>query len=864
MAVVALLAPDSTLIQYTRTHKDGGFYLEHIPPGSYLLFITHPAYNSLVRSIHTDGHIDTDLGIVALPPRADTLPSVTVTPRSLGPQWHGDTLEYNTAHVKTRINATVEELLLRLPGVQVDQDGNITVNGQRIQQLLVDGKAFFGDDPTIVTRNFNADMIAKAQVLDKKSKQAEFTGVDDGKRTKTLNLVLKEDSKKGYFLKTEAGGDTDGFYNANGLFGSFKGNRQLAALGMAANTGATNFNGNVGQYGSSLILFQGIADPFGATAGTGIPTTAGGGTHYANSWGEGQANLTGDYSYGRVSSRPFSTLISRQVLPDSIYIQQQQSSSRNFHDQHRVNASLEGTLDTLSAYNIAFDGNTVQGHNDFQSNSSSSFNDTLVNSSIRNIHSDIQSQNFNTSMMWRIRGRRKKDRNFTVGAGVVSQQSTANGFLYAINSFFQPNGSPLRTDTTDQRKANRSNDLAFSGSLSYTRAVWTDAILALSYGVTFSKSRSFQSTYAHSDGKYDKFIDSLSNDYQNNVLTQQATVNLQGRTSRIMYVIGGDILDYTYRQTDLLKDNILRTHYLNFAPRINTRYGINKYKGINIDYSGRTQQPSITQLQPVQNNNDPLHIVKGNPGLRGSFTHDFGIMYSEFVNPIFNLNFNFGFTTNSISAKTYTDTLGRQITQAVNVNGNYNFSLNYSFTRKIKQMDLDVSVSTNVMYNRTVNYVNQYLSRNNNYGSTGGITLSKFAPGKFSLQVNARANYTFGNSSVNINGNIHYWTQYYSAQFSIFFLKGFEINTNGVYNWRQKLDNFDKKNATLLLNVSIGKDFLKNQLNIRWRMYDILGQNAGISRTTTANQTTESNYNVMGRYWMLSAGWRFVRHGKMK
>jgi len=864
MAVVALLTSDSTLIQYTRTRKDGGFHLLNIPTGSYLLFITHPAYTSLVRSIHMDEHGDADLRIVALPPRADTLPSVIVTPRSLGPQLHGDTLEYNTAHVKTRINATVEELLTRLPGVQVDQDGNITVNGQRIQQLLVDGKAFFGDNPTIVTRNFNADMIAKAQVLDKKSKQAEFTGVDDGKRTKTLNLVLKEDSKKGYFLKAEAGGDTDGFYNANGLFGSFKGNRQLAALSMTTNTGGTGFNDNVGGYGASLILFQGAIDPFGATAGPGIPTTAGGGLHYANSWSEGQANLAGDYGYGRVSSRPFSTLISRQVLPDSIYVQQQQSSSRNFHDQHRMNASLEGTLDTSSAFNITFTGNTMQGHNESQSNSNSSFNDTLVNSSIRTIHSDIQSQSFNGSMMWRIRERQKKGRNFTVAVGFVSQQNTGNGFLYALNSFFQPNGALLRTDTTDELKAIHSGDLTFSGSLSYSQALWTDAVLALSYGVTFSKSRSFQSTYAHSDGKYDKFIDSLSNDYQNNVLTQQVTANIQARKGRIMYVIGGDILDYTYKQTDLLKDNMLCTRYLNFAPRINTRYSINKLKGVNIDYNGLTQQPSITQLQPVQNNNDPLHIVKGNPRLRESFAHNVGIMYSNFANPIFNLNLNFGFTRNSISAKTYTDTLGRQITQAVNVNGNYNFSLNYSFTRKIKPIDLDVNVSSNVSYNRTVNYVNQYLSRNNNYVSSGAISLNKFAAGKFSLQVNARANYTLSNSSINTNGNIHYWTQYYSAQLSIFFLKGFEINTNGIYNWRQKLDNFDKKNATFLLNASIGKDFLNNQLNIKWRIYDILGQNAGVSRNTTTNQTIESNYNVMGRYWMLSAAWRFVRHGKMK
>ena len=205
LVVVAILNRDSTLLQFTRTRKDGSWSFRGIPAASYLLFISHPSYSDYTARLVIKVDSITDLGTLFLQPKADTLAAVIVTPRNPPVRMRGDTLEYNVANVKMKINATVEELLSRLPGVQIDENGGITVNGQRVQRLLVDGEDFLSGDPTIVTKNFNADMIARMQVLDKKSSQAEFTGVDDGQRTKTVNLVLKDDAKRGYFVKGEAG-----------------------------------------------------------------------------------------------------------------------------------------------------------------------------------------------------------------------------------------------------------------------------------------------------------------------------------------------------------------------------------------------------------------------------------------------------------------------------------------------------------------------------------------------------------------------------------------------------------------------------------------------------------------------------------
>src|SRR6185503_19511429 len=174
-----------------------------------------------------------DLGSIFLLPQGQLLSAVTVVSSvSLMPRRKGDTLEYNTANIRSPVNSSVEELLMRLPGIRVDQDGNVYINGEKVEKLMIEGEEMFGGNPALITKNFNADMIARVQVLDKKSKQAEFTGISDGAKTKTINLILKEDSKKGYFLKAEGGGGSEKYYYGNGLAGDFKGHRQMAALAM--------------------------------------------------------------------------------------------------------------------------------------------------------------------------------------------------------------------------------------------------------------------------------------------------------------------------------------------------------------------------------------------------------------------------------------------------------------------------------------------------------------------------------------------------------------------------------------------------------------------------------------------------------
>lgn len=872
LVVVALLQQDSTLVQFTRTKRDGSWSFRDIPAGHYQILISHPSYDDYTAPVNIAADSMTDLGRLILAPKSDSLSAVIVTPKSPPIHMRGDTLEYNTANMKLKVNATVEELLSRLPGVQVDQNGVITVNGQKVQRLLVDGEDIFSGDPTIVTRNFNADMIAKVQVLDKKSSQAEFTGIDDGQRTKTVNLTLKEDSKKGYFVKAEAGagdgtGDgPQGYYNTNGLLGSFKGHRQFAALGMVANNGTTGFSGGSGDVGGGLSIGSG-GDALGGSAGSGIPQVEGAGAHYANKWNGNEDHVSANGSLGHLVTHPFSTSINSQFLSgDSTYTQNQSSQSVNSNDQHNFNADYDYIPDTVSAFRLSLGGMNSDGRNQFSSTGNSLFNDTLVNSSVRTINSVVHDENFRGNLMWRIRSRKKKTRNFAVVVGMARQDNTTNGYLYSLNNFYQPNGTLLSADTTDQRKVISTSGLFLNSSLNYTQPLWKDAVLAMSYGLSFNNSQSLQSTYNRGgDAKYQAYVDSLSNHYQNDVLTQRTTINLQVSNRPLSYTIGGDLLQYAYKQQDLLKDSVLRYSYLNIAPRINMRYNVSKFRSVSFDYSGNTQQPSITQLQPVQNNNDPLHITLGNPDLHPSFSHHFGMGFNSIKPVMFNVGMNFGFTTNSISTKTYTDSLGRQISQAVNINGgSENAGLYLGLNHKLMPVGIDLGVNMNGSYGRNTNYVGALLSNNDNYNAGGGLSLGKFVADKYSVRFNSNVNYSYTRSSISAGAVTKYWTQSHNAELSYFPLPGLEINSNCYYTWRQKTSVFDKDNSTMLWNAYIGKMFLSNRLSIKWRINDILGQNAGVNRSSSYTQSSQTTTNIIGRYWMLSASWRFMKHGSVK
>jgi outer membrane receptor protein involved in Fe transport len=792
-----------------------------------------------------------------LPIKVDSLKAVIVT-AALRPHIKGDTIEYNVEHLAMQPNAVVEELLRRLPGLQIDIDGNITYNGDKIDHLLVEGQDIFGSSPTMVTRNFDASKIALVQILDRKSDDAVFKGIDDGTRTKMLNLVLKENAKNGYFGKVEVGGNAEQYYNANGVLAAFRDKEQFTAIGMTANTGVLGASAD----GAGVAFLSGISEPLGASAGMGIPTFSAVALHYANTLNRVGEYVEGNYQYSHYFSQPVTSTQSLQTEPDSVYGQSQQTQSVNNRDQHWLAAKYEWAPDPNSEFRVNFRGTNTEEQNQFMANGNSTFNDTIVNSNLRTIQDQMNRQRGNGGIAWKTRIGQQAGQIFSITADLDILDATTNGYLYSVDRFYEPKEILQSIDTVNQRKQIISHALTVNGSVNFTKPLWKGTVLGMSYGLALNTDQPLQATYNRGDGSYKEMIDSLSSHFRTQTLNQDITLNLQGKVSHFTYILGNDWQGYGYHQYDLIADSAMHLRYSNLAPKVLLNYTPNQGINIGFQYAAVTQQPSILQLAPIVNNSNPLYITLGNPDLKPGFNQSFKLNFHRFSTWQINLGLNMTLNSNSISTKTTTDSLGRQISQPVNVDGGRTGGINLFISRKI--LGFYAGFHAVGIYSQTVNFINADLSQNNSYTAGGGISLNKYVADQYNLQINTNFSYFDQVSSINPIAPVHYWTQSHSGALTIWLIPHFEIGTNATYTWQEKTSSFTTSTSVLLWNSYVSRNFLHNKLVIKAQFNNMLNQNAGISRTNSANVNTEISTNILGRYWMLSAIFHFDQKFKRK
>ncbi|WP_431211743.1 carboxypeptidase-like regulatory domain-containing protein [Puia sp. P3] len=549
LVAVTLLNSDSSLVLFTRTDNLGKFRLSgEVPAGHFLLFLSHPSYSILYQSIAINSDSPTDLGELLLKPRIDSLPPVIVSGPSGRPRVKRDTIEFNTENVHVRANAVVDELLGRLPGLHVDLNGNITYNGQRIEKLLVDGEDLFGSDPSIVTRNFDADRIARVQILDRKSDRTTFTGVDDGSRTKTLNLVLKENSRDTYFGNADAGRNLQGIYDANDLIASLHNKEQFTALAMATNTGTVGFSSDVAGTSARAGILSWKGDDLGTSAGKGIPHFIATGLHYANTWDRSEGHINGNYQYGHLYTNPNATNIITQILPDTLYVQNQSNRSFNAQNQHYFDLLYDFDPDTLSSFKLSANGNTVTGNNIFNSSTNSSFNNKTVNGNLRSINSSVNHDNYSGTVYWRLRSKVNPSRVFSIISSLRKTENLTDAKLYTLDYYYTPTGSILRQDTVDQQKHLSNNQTDASGIVNFTTPIFKNVVAAMSYILTYEKAGNSQITFAKSNGKYIIPVDSLNSRFKEETYDHQLTTNIQGKTRRLEYIAGADLLSHSYHR----------------------------------------------------------------------------------------------------------------------------------------------------------------------------------------------------------------------------------------------------------------------------------------------------------------------------
>jgi len=793
----------------------------------------------------------------------------------------GDTTEYNADSFKVPPNASVEELLKKLPGIQVDKNGQITAQGEKVQKVLVDGEEFFGDDPTLATQNLRADMVDKVQVFDKKSDQATFTGVDDGEKTKTLNLKLKENKKNGYFGKLSTGAGTDGYHDSQAMFNSFSKKRKLSGYGIVSNTGKTGLNwqerNSYGQMSSGAgydettdtYFFSGSRDDLdswdGNYEGQGYPLVQTGGLMYSNKWNEDKQSVNGSYKIMQLYVDGSSTTNSQYLLPDTLYYTNSSQRFSNNILRQRANASYEIQLDSTSSIKIQADGGLDHKTTGSVFNTQSLAEDSsLVNQNDRNINTIGDNRSLNSNILWR-KKLRKKGRTLSLNIIERFSRSTSDGYLNSTTEFYE-NGSIESTQRIDQYKTNLNENFSFDTKLTYSEPLSATSSLIINYGVIVNNSNSNRNSFNQdNNGKYSQLDTLFSNDYAFNMFTHRGgiTYNLINKKLRVNF--GTNVGLTSFDQRDVRKDITRTRDFVNWYPQATVAYMFNSQRRFTFNYNGSTRQPGIDQIQPLRTNEDPLNVTIGNPDLKPQFYNSVRISFNDFrllsERGIY-VSANYSFTTNAISSRSTVDANGRRTNQSVNVDGNRSAGMYVDYGLKLTKLAARVGLNGSFNYSRYVNYVNDALNVTNSGNYRSGIYIRHRKDKIYELGLEAFANYTNSSSSVQQRVQTNYWSFNMSPDVSFFLPWKVEIHSDCIINLRQKTEVFTTNNNVFLWNAWIGKKLLKNDaLLIKAAVNDLLNENIGFNRQVNSNFITQNTYSTIQRYLFLSVIWNFNKTG---
>lgn len=870
---------DSILYKFTRSKNNGAFTINQVNMGKYTLLIHYPNYADYFDTLNITENKEYNLGAIFLTTKIHLLTEVTIRQKIAAIRMKGDTIVYKVDSFKIADNASVEDLLKKFPGIQVDKNGNITAQGTRVEKVLVDGEEFFGDDPTIATKNLNAKMVNEVQVFDKKTDQATFTGIDDGKTTRTINLKLKEDAKKGWFGKIEASGGFQDAWNNSAMVNSFKKKRKISVYGIASSTGKIGLNWDEvekyggGSYNNMDVSNEGYIsidfdsdNDFGNSKywGEGIPKSWSTGINYSNKYNNDKQNFNGSYRYSKIINNGGGATISQSILPDTLFFNTEKREVYGNKEKNALNGNYTWMIDSLTSVKVNVSGskgNAITSSN-YTSQSLNAINQ-LVNKSLRNTKFDEDNKNCKTSFLFKKRFK-KIGRNLSLNFNQIFNEINTEGNLYALNDFYDKSSINFRSDTTDQKKINANRNNTINSKLAFTESFTKKTSMEFSYAININqyqnKVLSFDKNTA---GKYENLNTTFSNHYDFKVVNNTVGTVFKYAPKKIYAAAGGIISFANFSQKDLLKNSTLHYSFTNLFPQATFIYKFNANKRINFSYYGSTQQPTINQIQPLANNNNPLFIQLGNANLKQQFKHEITVRINNFEvlkNRGYYASINYNFVDNAISNSQTTDSIGKTIYQYINTKGNYNFYNYISYNTNIDAIDAQLYLDLDITANKNNNFINgkKNETKNNNYGLR--FSIYKFKEKKYDIYLSNRINYTTTTSSIRPDIITQYWTGGFDVDLTITLLKKWNINNSIETNLRQKTELFSGNNNLIVWNSYLSKKILKNEkAEIRLSAFDILNQNRGYERNVSTSTLSENNYQQLSQYFLLGFIWNFSK-----
>ncbi|MDD3323277.1 MAG: outer membrane beta-barrel protein [Paludibacter sp.] len=852
-----LKSSDSTMVQGCQTDTKGGFLLSKIKNGNYILKVSSVGYLEYRKNINM---VDRDIILknIQLEENVQLLKEVKVTGTAAQLVMKGDTMEYNATAFKTDENAVVEDLLKRLPGVEISSEGKITVNGEEIKKIRVDGKKFFNDDVEMTTKNLPADMIDKIQVLDQKSDMALLTGFEDDDTERIINLTTKSNRKKGVFGNVTTGGgvDTDKEfrYDSNAFVNVMDGDAQTAVTGGANNV--NNVRSSRGRFGG------------GGGSNSGITTTQNLGLNN-NTIVNPKLKVGGNVAFNH-SENDAQTLSEKEsYLLGLKYNNSDSTTSLSNNYSTNLRLEMEWKPDSINTFIFQPNMSYSRSFSDSQRNYLYlTENDSTSWGNSSNI-GDGSGIDAGLNVIYN-RKFAKKGRTFTaeLGGGLSNSESESlnQSNKYTINNV---------TTNIDQKTFNTSTKFNYNIELSFVEPLWNvKNLLETNVTLRNTTTNSVKDQYKNDGfGNYTQLDSVYSNTFDN--IFYRETIELNYRyTEKNYYLRLG--LRGEPSQTNNVRyygDGISRdTTYgvFNFAPRGRFQYNFNKKKFARVDYTGRTSQPSINQMQPVKNNSDPMHETVGNANLNPSFSHSFRMFYSSFNDQTFSsfsTRFSAEATNNDLVSNSIYDTTGKEYSQTVNATAvPYSFDGNVMFNTPLIQKRLHFNTSTSGGYDMRYGYSSTGYSGDINteslvlgdLSSTRRYTATERLSLTFThdvVEVGVKGAVQYSNTKNNLNPIIaETWDWTGSGNLVLHLPYKYNISSDINYTTRQGYSNFDQNE--LIWNASINKTMFSNKgvLSLKWN--DILRQQLNIRQTIGDNYIQYSKYNTLTSYFMLTFSYK--------
>ena len=857
-------AKDSSLISFTRTNEQGFFQLKNVVAGKYLISVSYVGYHPMWLAIKVGSTEKLSLGNIYM---TDTsrMENINIIAKRPPVVINNDTIEFNSENFKTLPNAVVEDMLKKMPGIEVDKSGSITVNGKSVSKVYVNGKEFFTGDPKMATRNLPADAVDKIQVFDKKSDQSMFTGIDDGNEQTSINIKLKKDRNHSTFGKISGAAGDPGRWDAQGNINRLNDDEQISLIAMANNINRQGFSfGDIANFsgagggmrpggGGGMMITGG--DMGGGGNSQGVANTYAGGGNYSNVFNNKNSDFNSNISASDIDRNLNSKSFVQNLTPGNVFTQSSNASSQSRDRQAKFGSTLDQKVSDKFSFKFVPAITSQHGSSSGISSASTFLPDgSLANSSQTNTSSISDALNASGSLLLRKKFA-KKGRTISSTITFGYNESTSNGYQLSNLKTYQ-NSLLIKDSLMDQQNIRDGNSLNYSANLVYTEPMSKKSLLEFNSFLSESDGSSHKKVYDINkvDGKYDLLNNRLTNEYQNNYLYSGGGMNF--RTNQKMFSFSSGV---SIQNTQITGTNIntlikVNQQVTDLLPSAMMQFNFSRTKNLNFNYRTSTSQPSLTQLQPIMDLSNINNPVMGNPNLQRTYTHNLNLRFfsSKFISQ---KNF-FAFLNAAMSDNSivnYDSILANRtiLSKPVNVNGVYRINGNANYGFGLKKIHSRINLGLNIGLNNNVSYSNGALNNIVIKSAGPSLTYNYMVSDVIDISLSTRYSYSVTNNKKNPSLNTNYLTRVYSIDIIKNLPWGLVLNQSLNYTINSgRAEGYNT--AIPIWNAYFSKFFLKNKrAEVKLTAYDLLNKSAGISRTVLQSQIIDQQYNVINQYFLV-------------